>query len=71
MTNIWEAVLYYQSIPPYYLSKRFTTGTGPETKRLAYITSHMTLEGTPLENRKHPSSASRAIGDASSSVCRP
>jgi len=65
------AVLYYQSIPPYYLRDRFTIGKGPETKRLAYITSHMTVEGTPLENWKLSLvCALRALGDASSSVCR-
>jgi len=65
------AVLYYQSIPPYYLRERFTIGKGPETKRLAYITSRMTVEGTPLENWKLSLvCAVRAIGEASSSVCR-
>lgn len=46
------AVLYYQSIPPYYLKERFNTGKGPETKRLAYLTSHLTVQGTPLEDWK-------------------
>lgn len=65
------AVLYYQSIPPYYLKERFTIGKGPETKRLAYLTSHLTVEGTPLENWKLSLvCATRAIGDVSSSVCQ-
>ncbi len=46
------AVVYYQSIPPYYLKMRFEIGNGPETKRLAYITSHLSVEQTPLENWK-------------------
>jgi hypothetical protein len=44
--------LNYQSIPPYYLNQRFTIGQGPETKRLAYLASHLTVEGTPAESWK-------------------
>ena len=65
------AVLYYQSIPPYYLKERFATGKGPETKRLAYLTSRLTVEGTPLEDWKLSLvCAMRAIGDLSSSACQ-
>jgi hypothetical protein len=65
------AVLYYQSIPPYYLKERFTIGQGPETKRLAYITSHLSIERTPLENWKLAlACAARGVNDAASVVCR-
>ncbi|HZE71667.1 MAG TPA: hypothetical protein VE135_19340 [Pyrinomonadaceae bacterium] len=65
------AVLYYQSIPPYYLKERFSIGKGPETKRLAYITSRLTVEGTPLENWKLSLvCATRAIGDTASLACQ-
>jgi len=65
------AVLYYQSIPPYYLKERFTIGKGPETKRLAYITSHLSIEQTPLENWKLAlACAARGVTDAASIPCR-
>jgi hypothetical protein len=65
------AVLYYQSIPPYYLKERFTIGQGPETKRLAYITSHLSIEQTPLENWKLAlACAARGVNDPASVVCR-
>ncbi len=65
------AVLYYQSIPPYYLKERFTIGQGPETKRLAYITSHLSIERTPLENWKLAlACAARGVNDAASVGCR-
>lgn len=65
------AVLYYQSIPPYYLKQRFTNGNGPETRRLAYLTSHLTVQGTPLENWKLSLvCAMRGVDDAASSICR-
>ena len=39
---------YYQSIPPYYLKERFTiAGTG--NKRLAYITSHLSMRRRRLK----------------------
>jgi len=47
-----RVTLNYQSIPPYYLKQRFTVGRGPETQRLAYLTSHLTVEGTPVEGWK-------------------
>jgi hypothetical protein len=47
--------MYYQSIPPYYLNQRFTTApNGPGTQRLYYLTSHLNLDGTPMENWKLP-----------------
>lgn len=65
------AVLYYQSIPPYYLKERFTIGQGPETKRLAYITSHLSIEKTPLENWKLAlACAARGVNDAASVACQ-
>lgn len=64
------AVLNYQSIPPYYLKERFKIGNGDETKRLAYLISHLTVEGTPLENWKLSLvCATRSLGDAASSGC--
>jgi hypothetical protein len=65
------AVLYYQSIPPYYLKERFTIGKGPETKRLAHLTSHLTVERTPLENWKLSLvCAVRGVNDAASAACQ-
>jgi hypothetical protein len=49
-----RVTLNYQSIPPYYLKQRFTIGQGQETQRLAYLTSHLTLEGSPVEGWKLP-----------------
>ena len=65
------AVLYYQSIPPYYLRERFSIGKGPETRRLAYITSHMTVQGTPLEDWKLSLvCAVRGVNDKASAPCQ-
>ena len=65
-----RAVLYYQSIPPYYLQERFATGKGPETKRLAYLTSHLTVKRTPIEDWKlFLVCATRRIGDEKSAGC--
>jgi hypothetical protein len=65
------AVLYYQSIPPYYLKQRFETGKGPETKRLAYLTSHLTVQGTPLEDWKLSLvCAVRGLRDNASAPCQ-
>ena len=49
-----RVTLNYQSIPPYYLKQRFAIGQGPETQRLAYLTSHLTLEGSPVAGWKLP-----------------
>lgn len=65
-----RAVLYYQSIPPYYLKERFATGKGPETKRLAYLTSHLTVERTPVKDWKlFLVCATRRIGEGTSAGC--
>lgn len=50
-----QATLHYQTIPPYYLSQRFTAApNGDATKRLYYLTSNLNLTGTPVENWKLP-----------------
>lgn len=50
-----QATLYYQTIPPYYLSQRFTAvPNGDATKRLYYLTSNLNLTGTPVQNWKLP-----------------
>ena len=50
-----QASLYYQTIPPYYLSQRFTAApTGDATKRLYYLTSNLDLTKTPVQNWKLP-----------------
>lgn len=57
-----RVTLNYQAIPPSYLKDRFTIGKGAETQRLAYLTSHLTLEKTPIEGWKLPIvSATRAV----------
>jgi hypothetical protein len=61
-----RATLNYQAIPPYYLRDRFTIGKGAETQRLAYLTSHLTLPGTPIDSASRRSRASTAIRSASS-----
>jgi hypothetical protein len=47
-----RVTLNYQAIPPYYLKERFTIGKGPETQRLAYLTSHLNVEKSPIDNWK-------------------
>ncbi|MGO1118096.1 hypothetical protein ACTL6U_05305 [Rhodovibrionaceae bacterium A322] len=43
----------YQAIPPYYLRDRFEIGKGgPETARLHSFASHLTTEGTGIDNWK-------------------
>ena len=62
--------LNYQSIPPYYLKQRFTIGRGPETQRLAYLASHLTVEGTPVQGWKLPLvCATRRLGVEGSVAC--
>ena len=66
-----RVTLNYQSIPPYYLKQRFTVGQGPETQRLAYLTSHLTLDGSPVDGWKLPLvCAGRRLGDRASAACR-
>jgi hypothetical protein len=65
-----RVTLNYQSIPPYYLRDRFIIGKGAETKRLAYLTSHLTVDGTRLENWKVPLvCTSRRLGDTKNTAC--
>jgi hypothetical protein len=49
--------LNYQSIPPYYLKARFTTSSGVETQRLAYLSSHLNLDHSPIDGWKLPVAA--------------
>ncbi len=49
-----RVTLNYQAIPPYYLKERFTIGKGAETQRLAFLTSHLNLEKTPINGWKLP-----------------
>jgi hypothetical protein len=65
-----RAVLYYQATPPYYLNERFNVGKGPQTKLLAYLTSHLTVERTPIEDWKlFLVCATRRVGENQSSAC--
>ncbi len=41
-----KATLYTQSIPPNYLSDRFNDASGPATKRLHFLTSHLDTDDT-------------------------
>jgi Cytochrome P460 len=66
-----RVILNYQAIPPYYLKDRFTIGKGVETQRLAYLTSHLTLQGTPIENwRLAVACGTRRLGDTKSQACQ-
>jgi len=57
------ATLYYQAIPPSWLDERFRTAQGDSGKRLHYITSHLNLDGTPIDGWKlEVSSATRSVG---------
>jgi len=49
-----QVTLNYQAIPPSYLKDRFTIGKGAETQRLAYLTSHLNVEKTPIDNWNLP-----------------
>jgi hypothetical protein len=65
-----RVVLNYQAIPPYYLRQRFTIGKGPETQRLSYLASHLTVENTPVQGWKLPLvCATRRFGEAASGAC--
>lgn len=62
----WSSVkarLYYQTIPPYFLTDRFKERNnenggplvhGPDLKRLAYMASHLNLDKTPAKNWSLP-----------------
>ena len=59
-----RVTLNYQAIPPSYLKDRFTIGKGAETQRLAYLTSHLNVEKTPIDGWKLSIvSVTRRLGD--------
>jgi hypothetical protein len=59
-----RVTLNYQAIPPSYLKDRFTIGKGVETQRLAYLTSHLNVEKTPIDGWKLAiASATRKLGE--------
>jgi len=58
------ATLYYQAIPPFWLDERFRTAQEESGKRLHYITSHLAVDGTPIEDWK------LEIGSATTTVGR-
>ena len=59
-----RVTLNYQAIPPSYLRDRFTIGKGVETQRLAYLTSHLNVEKTPIDGWKLAIvSATRRLGE--------
>lgn len=50
-----QATVYYQSIPPYYLQQRFLAAPDrPATQRLYYLTSHLNVKNTWIEDWKLP-----------------
>jgi len=49
-----RVTLSYQAIPPSFLKDRFTIGKGAETARLAYLTSRLNLDGSPIAGWKLP-----------------
>jgi hypothetical protein len=56
-----KAALYYQAIPPYYLTQRFEQAPqAPGTQRLFYLTSRLNTAGTPIEGWKLLIAASAA-----------
>jgi len=58
-----RVTLNYQAIPPSYLKDRFTIGKGAETQRLAYLTSHLNVEKTPIDGWRLPiATATRRVG---------
>ncbi len=66
-----RVTMNYQAIPPYYLRDRFTIGKGKDTQRLAYLTSHLTLPGTPIENWKLAvACGTRRLEDTTSQACQ-
>ncbi len=58
-----RVTLNYQAIPPSYLKDRFAIGKGAETQRLAYLSSHLNVENTPIDSWKLTiASATRSVG---------
>ena len=47
-----SATLYYQSLPPYYLQKRFEIYDKPDTQALYYLINRLELKDTAIENWK-------------------
>ena len=47
-----KVILYYQSIPPFYLKQRFETAKGVNGQRLYYLASKLNTKGTPVEGWK-------------------
>jgi hypothetical protein len=47
-----RATVYYQSVPPYYLTERATGSTGLDTDRLARFQRKLSHDGTPVEGWK-------------------
>ncbi len=59
-----RANLYYQSIPPYYLSQRATDAAGTDTARLVRLSHDIQLQNTPIDNWKLPiASTEQQIGN--------
>jgi cytochrome c2 len=57
-----HAQLFYQAIPPYYLTDRFKTSDGPATRRLHYMASRLNLSQTSFPDWKLPlASVSRVV----------
>jgi hypothetical protein len=46
------AKLFYQSVPPFYLKMRFDASKQEATKRLHYLASHLSLQGTKMQDWK-------------------
>ncbi len=50
-----KATLYYQAIPPYWLQQRFEAAPeGAATQRLFFLSSHLNVKGTVIEDWKLP-----------------
>ncbi|SMF63899.1 hypothetical protein SAMN06265365_12398 [Tistlia consotensis] len=46
------ARVYYQAMMPSFLKARFTDAKGPDTRRLHYLGSYLSTDGTPVEDWK-------------------
>ena len=66
-----KATLFYQSIPPYYLTQRFEGApNAPGTQRLYYLTSRLNTKGTPIENWRLPVASSPAVTPKRAAILR-
>jgi hypothetical protein len=63
------ATLYYQSTPPYFLKDRFAT-PGPDGQRPEYLTDHLDLSETPLQDGKLEINSASAPAQGSSDLAR-